>query len=238
MQRGSFKHFVVKMSELKRHTISSIVWSFLVLICFSSCSDKMSESDRAEIVKTLIEKITPIGIGDFKYEQPMSEVALSQNDSSATPQAINLCHGVGILRYDIPDSKGKYGSPLRIAACSDLEMGKEYYTSSGGIIHKWNPKSKLKFFHVQIHSKEGDWVNPLLNNIVNGFIKSGYTVDSREVNDPKTAVLLSKGNFNLFIMDNGKNDIDILCGYNLKEMKAYSDFRELFLSPKIGVWIY
>lgn len=153
----------------------------------------MSEEDRSEIVKTLTKKITPVGIGEFKYGQPMRDVALSQNDSDVTSQVINIYHGVGILRYDIPDSKGEYGSPLRISAWSDFEIRKDYHTSSGEIIHKWNPKSELKVFHVQIHFKEGDWVNPLLKDIVNGFIKSGYIVNSHEINNPKTAVLLSKG---------------------------------------------
>lgn len=216
------------------HKISSVALLLAGLsisaFLFPSCSAGMGEEERAEIVEVLTNKITPEGVGDLKYGQPMSEVALSQKDSTTTAYAVLIITGINMPGIDIPDKTGTYRLPIHVLAIGNGEVG--YY---GPVGYAWNPDSKLTYFAVNIIDRDvKDWVDTLLHELVDGYRKRGYKEILREKNNIKNAIVLSKGAFNIFIEDNGENEIFILCGYNLIGSRIYKDYRQVFTSPKNG----
>lgn len=224
-------HKIVRVALLLSGLFSSC-------LLFTSCSTGIGEEERAEIVEVLTKEITPEGVGDLKYGQPMSEVALSQNDSTATAYAIFIRSGINMPGIDIPDKTGTYRLPIHVTAIGNSEVGSNTFFSTGRVKHRWNSDSKLTYFMVNIIVRDTkDGVNTLLNELVDGYKNCGYKEILCEKNNIKNAVVLSKGTFNLFIEDNGEDEIFILCGYNLIGSQIYEEYRQVFSSPKNGMSI-
>lgn len=183
------------------------IWIFFTSIVLISCSKRMPEQEKTSIVTGLSDLVTQDGIGIYRYGQQMDNV--SPGNDKVSDLAIWLWKGIDIPQFE--------NSRFNIYAISE------------------SPNGNVDNFRIQIvNNANPQWINDVIDGLINQFKSRGFKVLKRQKNGEKNAILLADDQFNVFIMNNCDTEVEVITGYHLVNSKIYNEFYNIFLSAQTG----
>lgn len=213
-----------KQSRLLKNILLPLV-TLIVVALSTSCSKKMSKEECTNIASEISGLVTSEGVGIYRFGQPMGEVLSGNYKQSEL--SIWLLKGIDKQKFK--------NTSINYYAISENPITTDSSDLSS-VKHSDSTDSEINNFRIQIfNEKDEDWIGALINELISDFEQKGFSVFSREHNNQKSMIILAKDTFNVFIMNNSPDAIEVVSGFYIRNSLIYNDFYKIFLSAKIGV---
>lgn len=172
---------------------STNVWSGVNRSCYIP-SEK--------IIKTVMDMITPAGVGKYKFGESMQNIAVAQG---LTVKDVNEKNDISII-FDL---SGSYN--IVISAWSKYYISyNDFNFSTYSWSPAWNPNSKIEAFIINVNTYnlwEGG-----VNDFVEVLKQKGYKEERREISTEGPVVLLSNNNLSFFCRKVNDGTLSLIYG--------------------------